>query len=197
MNKLSMVVQRSEWGNYWIAPNRNGRTDYVWPRDCSGLLAEAVKQFGTRREAEDGAREVGFVHVTGQVRQLRTRLSEFWVVVGSEGAILADEAAVGRLQMDKLREVWVEDMRVHRDFGINGRNGNIGATRGGAPLVIVCRNGKRARLVEKPFWDEINQGMQVHYENDQVRFSLFWPEMTYYRGGEVHALDIGPADIQG
>lgn len=66
------------------------------------------------------------------------------------------------------------------------------------PEIITCHGGKRAKLVEPPHWDEVNQCWLVSYENDQITFHLHFPEMRFHgTGGEPHWLDAVNADETG
>lgn len=63
-----------------------------------------------------------------------------------------------------------------------------------APAVIRCRNGKLAKLDTEPHYNEFNDAWLVVYENDQIRFSLFWPSMTYHSDSQEHGLDAVDED---
>jgi hypothetical protein len=62
-----------------------------------------------------------------------------------------------------------------------------------APPIVRCRNGKLAKLDTEPHYNEFNDAWLVVYENDQIRFSLFWPSMTYYSDKRAHGLDVSGA----
>ena len=62
---------------------------------------------------------------------------------------------------------------------------------------IHLRCGATARLVEQPAFNAVNDAWFVLYEYDAedfdspIRFSLYWPELTYNapRDGKQHKLD--------
>lgn len=58
-----------------------------------------------------------------------------------------------------------------------------------APAVIRQRNGKLAKFVDAPHYNGPNDTWFVHYQNDQITFSLYWSSMTEYADGREHDLD--------
>ncbi len=74
-----------------------------------------------------------------------------------------------------------------------------------APNTINLRSGRIARLVEQPGFNAVNEAWFVLYEYDHpdfetaLRFSLYWPELTYNppRDKIAHKLDAvdPPAEV--
>lgn len=109
----SIIINRSEFGNYWAEPNRNGLTSYFWPTQTPALLAEVVCQFARKVDAQEKAAELGFRK--SDVREVRTRFHIYWVVVGNYGGFLCDERIVNVLMMtDKNRDVRIVDERAEK-----------------------------------------------------------------------------------
>lgn len=109
----SIKINRSEFGNYWAEPNRNGLTSYYWPKQTPALLAEVVCQYARKVDAQEKASELGFSK--SYVREVCTRFHIYWVVKNSVGGFLCDERIVNILMMtDKNRDVRIVDVRAEK-----------------------------------------------------------------------------------